>query len=384
MIDYHLHENLPFSIDYENVREPAEAVDRELFKIDPNILLLYSRIDELPHELLDHLAYLTHVDDYDMGFSLDIKRELVKDSLKVHKYKGTLYAVKKVISVLNKEVEVAEWFDTGAKPYTFRLKLGAMQDKDTYPKILKMLENVKNVRSQLEYVDIHDTIHMDDEESKIRVGIATMQGGLTKIPLASPENTEGKISIGIANMNAGLTKINLDYPTREEAKLKAGIVDSFSGIIRIDIDEDDLPEIFKEKNAYITPRIGYAYKTSGKRTVPLDLPENETTKLFIGSAVKRSGKIFVGVDIAKGSTHNLGVVTALHKSANTKINADLEGFERLTNFSKSVLTPKVAINVAKRAKRQINIERPTQSGLTNFRAGLFNYTGGRKIIGCEI
>ena len=384
MSEYHIHENLPYSIDYENVRELAEAVDRELFKIDPNILLLYSRIDELPHELLDHLAYLTHVDDYDMGFSLDIKRELVKDSLKVHKYKGTLYAVKKVISVLNKEVEVAEWFDTGAKPYTFRLKLGAMQDKETYPKILKMLENAKNVRSQLEYMDIRGEIHLDDAESKIRLGIATMVEGFNKIPIARPENSEGKINVGIVDMLAGLTKINIDYPTKEEAKLKVGLVNGVLGVNRIDIDEDDLPEIFKEKDAYITPRIGYAYKTSGKRTVPLDLPENETTKLFIGSAVKISGKIFAGIEVPKESTHKLGVVTALHKSANTKINADLEGFEHLTDISKSKVTPKVAINIANRTKKQINIERPTQSGLTKYRAGLFYCAGGRKIIGCEV
>lgn len=48
-------------------------------------VLIYSRFDELPEELVDILAYDLHVDWYDYNYPLEAKRDLVKNSVKVHK-----------------------------------------------------------------------------------------------------------------------------------------------------------------------------------------------------------------------------------------------------------------------------------------------------------
>ncbi len=50
-----------------------------------NSVLIYSRFDELPEELVDILAYDLHVDWYDYNYPLEAKRDLVKNSVKVHK-----------------------------------------------------------------------------------------------------------------------------------------------------------------------------------------------------------------------------------------------------------------------------------------------------------
>ena len=56
-------------------------------------LSLYPRIDELPEDLLDILAYDFKVDWWDAEYSLEEKRRIFKDSWYVHKHLGTKAAV---------------------------------------------------------------------------------------------------------------------------------------------------------------------------------------------------------------------------------------------------------------------------------------------------
>ena len=73
-------------------------------------VLIYSRFDELPEELVDILAYDLHVDWYDYNYPLEAKRDLVKNSVKVHKKMGTKYAIETALGSLFPESEVEEWF----------------------------------------------------------------------------------------------------------------------------------------------------------------------------------------------------------------------------------------------------------------------------------
>ena len=43
---------------------------------------------KLSEELIDILAYDMHVDWYDYSYPVDMKREIVKNSVKVHKKNG--------------------------------------------------------------------------------------------------------------------------------------------------------------------------------------------------------------------------------------------------------------------------------------------------------
>ena len=218
MSEYHIHENLPFSIDYENVREPAEAVDRGLYKINPNILLLYSRIDGLPHELLDHLAYLFHADNYDSGYSLEIKRKIIKTAIAVHKYKGTKYAVETELDNIFSGGEVIEWYEYGGEPYTFRIVARgnhAFSDKKGIEELVKVINSAKNVRSWLEYNGI--TVKFDDEKLNLRQGII------------SPVKTVKEVGIGGIKDEIPLFEIFGFLPSE---KLK-GVNPSFLGEITV-------------------------------------------------------------------------------------------------------------------------------------------------------
>lgn len=82
--DVELKSILPTSIsEDENVRKTADAVSNELTAVTtliPNVLV-YSRIDQLPENLLDLLAWQFHVEDYDDSADIDIKRKQVKTAI---------------------------------------------------------------------------------------------------------------------------------------------------------------------------------------------------------------------------------------------------------------------------------------------------------------
>ena len=101
----------------------AKAAAKELLEVSGAVedVLIYSRIDELPEELIDILAYDMHVDWYDFSYPLAAKRDLLKSSVRVHKKMGTKYAVEKALSALYPESEVEEWFEYEGEPGHFHI-----------------------------------------------------------------------------------------------------------------------------------------------------------------------------------------------------------------------------------------------------------------------
>ena len=122
-------EYLPGALKHDpNMRAFAAAVTKAALDVSGNIdkVLRYSRIDELPEELIDILAYDMHVDWYDYSYPLETKRNLVKSSVKVHKKMGTVYAVETAIRAIYPESRIEEWFEYGGKPFHFRVVLNAV------------------------------------------------------------------------------------------------------------------------------------------------------------------------------------------------------------------------------------------------------------------
>ena len=70
--DYKIRDNLPSSIDRQNIRDLAEVLDVKLQEINAmsEIVLLYPRLDELPENIIDALAEQFHVDFYDAAMTL--------------------------------------------------------------------------------------------------------------------------------------------------------------------------------------------------------------------------------------------------------------------------------------------------------------------------
>ena len=74
-----------------------------------------------PEALLPWLAWALSVDDWDSLWPESIKRNLIAESISIHRIKGTVSAIRRVLRVLGVEAELSEWFDHGGIPHTFRL-----------------------------------------------------------------------------------------------------------------------------------------------------------------------------------------------------------------------------------------------------------------------
>ena len=107
-----------------------------------------------PAHILPWLAWAVSVDDWSDNWSEEVRRNVIKASIEVHKKKGTIGALKKALEAFNyTNVKVEEWFEYGANPYFFRVFFDVVEpgfDVNILPDVGKVIDNTKNARSHLE------------------------------------------------------------------------------------------------------------------------------------------------------------------------------------------------------------------------------------------
>lgn len=164
MIDYKnykISENLVPVLQREPIVSLAKLLDSFICKyIDLDVLLLWANIDVMKPDLLDHLAYQLHVDSYEATDSIEVKRQLIKQSIAIHKHKGTVFAVKTAIAAVFEQANLNEWFEYGGEPYHFKvdeITAPLRGDKDV-TRLVNLINESKNVRSWLEEVSFARTI----------------------------------------------------------------------------------------------------------------------------------------------------------------------------------------------------------------------------------
>ncbi len=110
--------------------------------------------DLAPENILPWLAFAVSVDDWNDDWEIDIKRNIIRASIKIHKKKGTIGALKKALSAFNfVDIKIEEWFEYNGAPYHFRVFFDIPYsgfDINILPEIAKVIQNTKNVRSNLE------------------------------------------------------------------------------------------------------------------------------------------------------------------------------------------------------------------------------------------
>ncbi len=134
----------------------ATAAANELLTVSGAVenVLIYSRIEDLPEELADVLAYDLHVDWYDYSYPADVKRDLLKSSVKVHKKMGTKYAIEKALSALCPENKVEEWFEYGGQPGHFRIACDVTRSRifASYADIVRAVKMYKRLSAHMDEV----------------------------------------------------------------------------------------------------------------------------------------------------------------------------------------------------------------------------------------
>lgn len=86
---------------------------------------MYCNIETAPNDVVDLLAKELRTQYYSDAMELNIKRNLVKNTLIWYMSAGTPGAVEELVEASFGDGEVKEWFEYGGKPYFFKVIVDA-------------------------------------------------------------------------------------------------------------------------------------------------------------------------------------------------------------------------------------------------------------------
>jgi phage tail P2-like protein len=159
--------------------------------------------DTCPTELLPWLAWALSVDEWGPSWPDDIKRSVLRDSIRVHRYKGTLSAIRCVLQAVPQAVVIEEWYEYGGQPHTFRLLVDGLDtagviDSDGYAEIRRLVDSAKPVRS---HYGIRVTVSSSRE-----LGIGCAARCVQMLRLAGDVQAVDYIGVGSTISTAGAAK----------------------------------------------------------------------------------------------------------------------------------------------------------------------------------
>lgn len=143
-----------------NLKIFDEICEERFKKLDLETVLV-SIIDNVPASALPHLAEQYHItgnEGWLQALSENEKRNLIKSAIKMHRYKGTKYALEEIFKTLNIVGSVEEWFNYGGKPYYFKVILQIFNrsiNEETEAKLRGLIDEYKNERSWLEEIEFY-------------------------------------------------------------------------------------------------------------------------------------------------------------------------------------------------------------------------------------
>lgn len=139
--------------------------------------------DNCPEHLLPHLAWALSVDNWDSSWPIERKRQVIKDSVYIHRKKGTRDAVERVVSAIRgDETQVTEWFEDKANlaPGEFTIdyvSTGTPIDGADLGKLVPAINSAKNVRSNLTKVTITSRVEAPENHAAVsRQGLQMKAG----------------------------------------------------------------------------------------------------------------------------------------------------------------------------------------------------------------
>lgn len=141
-----------------NLKIFDEICRERISEINLDILNL-ADIDNMPSDVLPHLAEQYHITGEEGWIFCETeeeKRSLLKKAIKLHKYKGTKFAIISALSALNLNCDLKEWFEYEGEPFMFQVFVEVKKEFNTEleNRIVNIINAHKNVRSWLEKLTI--------------------------------------------------------------------------------------------------------------------------------------------------------------------------------------------------------------------------------------
>ncbi|CAH5051526.1 hypothetical protein AI2839V1_0230, partial [Enterobacter cloacae] len=133
----------------------ANIAAERFAQIDLTVLLVYL-VDLVDASALPSLASQFHIQGLEgwlFAESEQERRDLIKQAIELHKYKGTPWAVRRVLEILSLPGNISEWFEYGGKAYFFKVEIKLINqgmNEDLFYSLVDLIHEYKNVRSKLE------------------------------------------------------------------------------------------------------------------------------------------------------------------------------------------------------------------------------------------
>ena len=272
-----LSEILPASLTADKkIVAAAQYLDEELAKLSGAIkqVLHLPRLDELESDVLDHLAWQYHVDNYG-DFSEEIKRKMIRESIYLHRIKGTKAAVLLALTAFSDKPEVKEWFEYGGEEFFFKVLLHDLKDVgDDGETLLRTIYDSKNVRSWLEEIRFD---YSAEDAAKRYVGAIEAEGGDELTDLSSDETCNAEIFHALFELEGGDELTDFDFELEPATSALSGAIFELEGGIEItgaDLsppDERPDEEEFPDQDFL---RLYFGFPNDSIRTVTLLNPRN--------------------------------------------------------------------------------------------------------------
>ncbi|MEG0879992.1 MAG: phage tail protein I [Janthinobacterium sp.] len=144
--------------------------------------------DRCPVALLPFLAWACSVDRWDDAWPESIKRGTIKASYFIHKHKGTIAAVRRVVESLGYLIRITEWWQTTPPgvPGTFRLDVGVLDTGITdamFQEMERLIADAKPVSRHLTGLALYL-----ETRGQVRIGLAAYHGdAMTVYPWIAEE-----------------------------------------------------------------------------------------------------------------------------------------------------------------------------------------------------
>ena len=143
------------------------------------VMTTWDKINELPENELDDLAWELNITWYNKSAPIDVKRELILNSDKVYQKLGTKWAVENVISTYFGEGFISEWFEYDGEPGHFRIfSSNPTVTDENLTQFMDVLNKVKRASAHLDGVFITLTCRMP-----LSAGVALCEASFDTIRL---------------------------------------------------------------------------------------------------------------------------------------------------------------------------------------------------------
>src|SRR5476649_503322 len=141
-----------------------------------------------PVSFLPYLAWSRSVDRWDEAWPEAVKRQVVMDAFYIHRHKGTISAIRRVVEPFGFLIRVIEWWKTNEQPGTFRLDIGVQDQgitEETYQELERLIDDAKPRSRHLVGISINL-----QSQGVVSIGASCYLGDRLTVYPYFPENIE--------------------------------------------------------------------------------------------------------------------------------------------------------------------------------------------------